>query len=254
MLLRRLGGSLRCSGATLPRGLVLLLPVTRRFTTAGAGAAPPPPSGEAPPIREKAYVLPKAKTKKIDWKMVLESFYKRPYGIIVLTFASLGVYYIFTSLSGLWERYWQSVAEANAMNALQMEGADPAQLAMLFLHARLARAVLADEAVAHHMGTLRFQPETLKLTQLTKENKVMVTFNVYGTRRVGMVTVVLVRSSSRDGLVVYQPVEFAVDAWDGKVFDLSEQNKDYRIDFTEARDEVARRIALTQPEKKKSFF
>jgi hypothetical protein len=236
---------------------VVLLPVTRRFATAGAGAAPPPPPphpGQAPPISDKPFMFPKAKKKKIDWRNVMESFYKRPYGLVVVTFASLGVYYLYTFFSGLWERYWTSVAEANAMEALQMEGADPAQLAMLFLHARLARAVLADESVTRHMGTLRFQPETLKLTQLTKENKVMVTFNVYGTRRVGMVTAVLVRSTSRQGLVVYEPVEFMVDSWDGKVFDLSEKQEGYRIDFSEARDEVQRRKALAEPEKKKSFF
>ncbi len=81
------------------------------------------------------------------------------------------------------------------------------------------------------MGQLRFQPETLKLTQLPNENKVMISFNVYGTRRVGLVTAVFSRRPNKERLIVYTPVEFSVDAWDGHVFDLMPGNENFRIDF-----------------------
>ncbi len=241
MLLSRLGYSLR--GTTLPRRLVVLVPAVRRFA---AGAAPPPPPPppppSSPPPSEQQYEFTGGR-KKVDWRREFFNFWRRPFGILSTAFVVLGSYYTYTFFAGLYTRYSTGTAEANAMNALQMEGSDPAQLAMLFLHAKLARPVLADEAVVQHMGTLRFQPETLKLTQLTKENKVMVTFNVYGTRRVGIVTAILDRFPNRDGLVVYHPVELTVDSWDGRVFDLSAKSENYRIDFTEARDEVERRKA-----------
>ncbi len=81
------------------------------------------------------------------------------------------------------------------------------------------------------MGQLRFQPETLKLIQLPAENKVMVCFNVYGTRRVGLVSAIFTRAANRDGLIVYTPEELTVDAWDGHVFDLMPRNQNFRIDF-----------------------
>merc|ERR1711991_725912 len=99
---------------------------------------------------------------------------------------------------------------------LQEEGSEQAYYR--YLYANLGRQVLARPEVAAHMGELRFSPDTLKPYQFPNDNELLVQFNVYGTRRVGLVTVRMTKSVNADGLPVYAPTDFTVDAWDGRVF------------------------------------
>ena len=87
------------------------------------------------------------------------------------------------------------------------------------------------------MGDLRFSPDTMKPFQFPKDNQMAVIFNVYGTRRVGLVYCLLEKGVNAEGLPLYTPVEFTVDSWDGHVFKVPLGEK---LDFSICMAEVVR--------------
>lgn len=134
-----------------------------------------------------------------------------------------------------YRRYMALYAENKLVQQLQAEASEQAYYR--FLYAQLARQVLDVPRIADHMGELRFSPDTMKPFQFPKDNQIAVIFNVYGTRRVGLVYVLMNKSVNSDGLPVYTPVEFTVDAWDGRVFRVPTGKP---LDFSVCYNEVLR--------------
>lgn len=217
-------------------GLVVSLPrlppvAGRRFfwseAASSAGQAPPPPP--PPP--------PRGAPKK-------RSFWLQPVGVLAIFTATVGGYFSVTYLYDVFKRYRGMYAENKTFTELQENGMDGVQGTLMFLHTTLARAVLADPRVVEHMGSLRFQPETIKFVPVVRENRQVVTFSVYGTRRVGLVYALLDKDINSEGIIVYRPIEFTVDAWDGRVFDINCAN--VVVDYSVAINELKRNKARQQ--------
>lgn len=158
-----------------------------------------------------------------------------PYGILSMVGVAFGTFVLGSWGVRTYKKMTAMYAENKLVQTLQEEGSEQAYYR--FMYAQLARQVLAVPRIAQHMGDLRFSPDTMKPFQFPKDNEICVIFNVYGTRRVGLVNVVMRKGVNSAGLPVYDPIEFSVDSWDGRVFKVPLGHK---LDFSLCLDEVLR--------------
>ncbi len=141
MLSRLARPLLRGGVAPFMAGRVVMLsqPLSRRgFYSEAAGAGskessapppPPPPGSDAPaPL--------------FSWRKLL--LQPRALLLMVMGGLGLGLLYAVPWVSGVWGRYQAGVAENNSVSALELEGHDPVQLTMLFLHTKIARVVMVS--------------------------------------------------------------------------------------------------------------
>ncbi len=234
--LRNWGRSPRLS--PLLAGARLRVPY-RAFAAEDTPSPPPPPP--PPPYPRRARVPlgqvttreERMKARRQRRKAMMAATFKSKYGhwwwirmhfnsprdviaIVTIVMTTYGIYYYFSGLIG---RTRSSFAENKLMQELEAEGVDPATSFHLFVYAAVAHAVQDDEKVTEHMGELRFAPDTMRMTPLVAHNQMIVSMNVYGTRRAGIVNVVFDRSV-KQGLPVFTIRDFSVDSWDGQVFSL----------------------------------
>jgi hypothetical protein len=181
-------GSLPASGFAF--GSRSLIPVSRRLLSttteesSSSSSAPPPPFTEAPKKRRR-------------------SFWLSPIGVLGIGGGVLFGYLMATYVKNGITRLYCLQVENSCMTKLDELHKDAVQNGLLYVHTKLAHRILEDVRVTSDMGTLRFQPESLRIVPLLKENRNFLTFNVYGTKRVGSVNAVLSKSVVK-GWIVYK--------------------------------------------------
>ncbi len=226
--------SLFRSRALIPVSGVRFFSVENGAKTESASSPPPPP----PPSSSSSSSAETPKKK---------SFWLTPLGVLGIGGVALFGYLMATYVKDGITRFHCLQVENSCMTKLDELHQDAVQNGLLYVHAKLAHRILDDHRVISDMGSIRFQPESMRIVPLLKENRNFLTFNIYGTKRVGSVNAVLSKRVL-NGWIVYKVEEMTVDAWDGKVFEID--CTDLAINYESVFEEIKSRLAKTKQPKK----